>query len=59
MSRADSTVTTPGALDADGVAALPRTSPLPPELAAESARTWDVAGHVPAVPEELRPPGDA
>ncbi|MFC7594441.1 ABC transporter ATP-binding protein [Terrabacter sp. GCM10028922] len=59
MSRADSSVTTPGAIDVDGVAVRPRTSLLPPELAAESARTWDVATHVPAVPEELRLPGSA
>ena len=32
------------------------TSPLPPPLAEESARTWDAGTTVPAVPEELRPP---
>ena len=28
---------------------------LPPDLAAESARTWDAASHVPAVPDGLHP----
>jgi len=33
---------------------------LPPDLAAESARTWDAAdGHGPAIPEELVPPTTA
>ncbi len=34
-------------------------SPLPDELAAESARTWDAATQAPAVPDELRPPASA
>ncbi|EWT02804.1 multidrug ABC transporter ATPase [Intrasporangium oryzae NRRL B-24470] len=34
-------------------------SPLPPDLAEESARTWESGVVVPAVPEELRPPADA
>lgn len=59
MSRADSSVTMPGAVEVDAVADRARTSPLPPELAAESARTWDAGTHVPAVPEELRPPASA
>ncbi|MBC9821951.1 ABC transporter ATP-binding protein [Terrabacter sp. MAHUQ-38] len=59
MSRADSTVTTPGDVDVDGAVGRSRPSPLTPELAAESARTWDVATHVPAVPEELRSPASA
>lgn len=31
-------------------------SPLPPDLALESVRTWDAGDHEPAVPEALRPP---
>ena len=31
-------------------------SPLPPDLAVESERTWQGGSHLPAVPEELRPP---
>ena len=31
-------------------------SPLPPELAVESERTWGAGSHLPAVPSELRPP---
>ena len=55
MTPPDSTVTTlataPATPDAPGW-----VSPLPVELAAESARTWDAATQVPAVPDELRPP---
>ncbi|GAA2493822.1 ABC transporter ATP-binding protein [Terrabacter carboxydivorans] len=61
MSRADSTVETTGA---GAGHPTPSTSPgwvspLPEELAAESARTWDAATTAPAVPEELHPPETA
>src|SRR5690242_19667155 len=54
MSRPDGTATSTYAVSADPSPA--HVSLLPPELAAESARTWDGAAHLPAVPEELRPP---
>lgn len=54
MSTADSTLATAGAARVDAP-----VSPLPATLAAESARTWDAVSHVPAVPEELRPPQHA
>ncbi|MEO3936031.1 ABC transporter transmembrane domain-containing protein [Dermatophilaceae bacterium Soc4.6] len=34
-------------------------SPLPPDLAAESLRTWDTGPVAPAVPPQLEPPQDA
>ncbi len=34
-------------------------SPLPPDLAVESERSWQAGTHAPAVPDELRPPGSA
>ncbi|GAB3880367.1 ABC transporter ATP-binding protein [Terrabacter terrigena] len=54
MSRPDGTATSTYAASPD--AALTHVSLLPPELAAESARTWEGPVHVPAVPDELRPP---
>ena len=40
--------------------AVPDTrSPLPPDLALESLRTWDAVVEDPAVPDALRPPVDA
>ncbi len=54
MSRPDGTATSTYAVSPDP--SPTHVSLLPPELAAESARTWDGAVHVPAVPDELRPP---
>ncbi|GAB3067313.1 ABC transporter ATP-binding protein [Intrasporangium mesophilum] len=34
-------------------------SPLPPDLAVESERSWQAGAHAPAVPDELRPPRSA
>ena len=56
MSRADSTVAT---TDAARVTRAEWVSPLPEQIAAESARTWESGSHAPAVPEELRPPESA
>ncbi len=54
MSRPDGTATSTYAVSPDPSPA--HVSLLPPELAAESARPWAGALHVPAVPDELRPP---